>query len=1105
MPGLENTRAGIALVIGVGEYERAERVETLRFATRDAVALADVLADPSLCAFPREQVVLLTNGDARRDELVQRLSRWLPERARGTELVVIYFAGHGMVQTVGRREEGFLLPYDADPDDVVTRGIAMSDIARWIDGLDTQAVVVCLDCCHAGKVLGQRDGGTAREARNMELRPAVLQAMSGKGRYLIASCDEGQKSYECADLGHGLFTFHLLRGIAGEADRDGDGRVGLAELFNYVATAVSRDARERFGREQKPWTSATWAEETYISTLNRTIVVDADPFEGIWRKEGAAAAVHKIDQTMRQADEAWLGRALRFLGRVKEPDGITSIFRCLSHASETVRNEARAALHCFSWETVVSTLEGVARSGAPDTAAAVLDGLNAFEAHPRVVALLDRLVVLLKGELRNRTILLQERKRLGLELESVAALFREIHSPYQIQKVLGQGLFTNTYLACDEGTGLEVVVRVLRPEFANQPDVRAAFLDLSNRSVHLVHEKLALTREARAFPDRNIYFAVRDHVPGVTLQRVLEMQKSFEPIQVVRLLREVAEALTPLHRKAMCHGGIKPSNIFLCEGNRVVLGDTCLPTKGIGVALDRLSYDYRYAAPEMFLGSGVVSPQSDFYALGCVAYELLCGAPPFVSDNFHELAARHIRDPIMPPTQRGSPLGALGDAIILKLLARSPGERFATLNEVLQGLASLDRALEEHSPLYKGTVSPRPLVGDESIMNYQGGQSVLNLEQTGGTVTLDLGTGPSIEAANEKSELQIPDYEILEGLGKGGMGTVYKAIDRLGQPLALKLTRTEMRPLPEIPDYEILEVLGEGGMGTVYKAIDARLKRTVALKVLRAGLGHSPEQQARFLAEARAVAGLQHPNIVAIYAMIEHQRFMCLVLEYVDGGDLARKMRGDGEVAGPMPIREAAAVMATLAQAVDYAHRQGVLHRDLKPSNILLSRDGQPKISDFGLAKQLGDAVELTHSGQIIGTPAYMAPEQADISRGIVGPAADVYALGTIFYEMLSGRRPFTGAGAQELLLRIQSEKPTPPSHLRSEIPPELDSICLKCMEKDPTQRYASAAALAEDLERWSRGEPITAKPPGFWKRLVRFLPFRKTRTGPHANQAPGA
>jgi hypothetical protein len=436
---------------------RAERIERLQFATRDAVALADSLADPALCAFPADQVVVLTDGEARRDEVVHRLSRWLPEQARNTELAVIFFAGHGMVQTVGRREEGFLLPYDADPDDVVTRGIAMSDLARWIDGMDTRAVVVCLDCCHAGKVLGQRDSTGA--ARNMELRPATLAGMAGRGRYLIASCDEGQKSFECAELRHGLFTYHMLQGIAGAADSDGDGRVGLAELFNYVSREVARDARQRFGREQKPWTSATWAEETYISApaAHSTVFPTAsgiDPLERLWRERGAAAAVREIERTLREADEESLRRSLRFLRRVKEPAGVPVIFRCLAHASEAVRGEARSALHALGWETVVGAVEDLARRGDPDGVAAVLDGLNAFEAHPRVVGLLDRLVVVLKGELRNRTILLLERKRLGLGLDRVAALFREIHSPYQILKVLGQGLFTESYLARDEGTGL---------------------------------------------------------------------------------------------------------------------------------------------------------------------------------------------------------------------------------------------------------------------------------------------------------------------------------------------------------------------------------------------------------------------------------------------------------------------------------------------------------------------------------------------------------------------------------------------------------------------------------------------------------------------------
>ena len=1073
MPEPMSCRAGVALVIGVGDYLRAERVPRLPFATRDALALADSLADPALCAFPADQVVVLTDGEARRDEVVQRLSRWLPAQARNTDLVVIYFAGHGIVQPVGRREEGFLLPHDADPDDVITRGIAMSDLARWIDGLDTRAVVVCLDCCHAGMVLGQRDASSS--ARNMELRPAILQGMAGRGRYLIASCDEGQKSFECADLGHGLFTYHLLQGIAGAADSDGDGRVGLAELFNYVSREVARDARQRFGREQKPWTSATWAEETYISspsartTISPTVSV-TDSLERLWREQGAAAAVREIERTFAQADEESLRRSLRFLGRVKEPTGLPVLFRCLTHASEAVRSAARNALHAFDWDVVVGAVEGIAR-GDDLAATAFLDGLNAFEAHPRVVDLLNRLVVLLKGDLRNRAILLWRRKQLALELDHVADLFREIRSPYQIQKVLGEGLFTASYLARDESTGLEVVVRVLRPEFACQPHVRSQFLDLTRQSVHLVHENLALTREARAFPERDIYFAVRDYIPGVTLQRVLETGRRFTSSQICRILRVVAEALTPLHRKTLCHGAIKPSNIFLCEGDRVILGDPSLPVQGIGVALDRLAYDYRYVAPEMFRGGVMPGPGADFYALGCVAYELLCGVPPFVSDNFLELVSLHLHAPILPPSRLSHP-GAFGEEVILKLLARSQGERYGTLGEVLQALTRWELGLaggedvvlrseicDEESVLSLS----RRLLRETSLLGYREAQSIVNFERTGSSLTGE--TGHFVDSPKAAPSV------------------------------------------PQIPGYEILEFIGQGGMGAVYKARDVQLDRLVALKMMPSGSAGNRDRLVRFRTEAGALAHLQHlqhPNIVTFYGVIESEGVVGLVLEYVGGGDLSRKIREWLQEQGCVPPRVAAELLAKLARAMDFAHQQNVLHRDLKPSNILLTPEGEPKITDFGLAKmqvQFDPLATTSMVGTVVGTPAYMAPEQW---QGRASLATDLYALGSILYEMLTGRRPFAPvSNPYDLMQQMLNENPPAPTSLRPDIPRELESICLKCLDKDPKRRYSTAAALAEDLERWLRGEPLAIEGPNIWQRLARFFSFRKAPQLPPQDRAP--
>jgi serine/threonine protein kinase len=1062
MPEITNCRAGVALVIGVGAYLRAEQVETLRFAARDAVALADALSDPHLCSFPSDQVILLTDGEARRDEVVQRLSRWLPERARGAEVVVIYFAGHGMVHTVGRREEGFLLPHDADPDDVVTRGVAMSDVARWIDGLDARAVVVCLDCCHAGMVLGQRDPGSS--ARNLELRPAVLQGMAGRGRYLIASCDEGQKSFECAELGHGLFTYHLLQGIAGSADSDGDGRVGLAELFNYVSREVARDARQRFGREQKPWTRATWAEETYISsptarTAAGSTVSDTGPLERLWREQGAAAAVREIERTLPDADEEGLRRSLHFLGRVKDPAGVPVIFRCLAHASEAVRGDARSALHAFDWAVVVGAVEGIARGGGPE-AAFVLDGLNAFEAHPRVVDLLNRLVVLLKGDLRNRTILLWRRKQLALELDHVADLFREVRSPYQLQKVLGEGLFTASYLARDEGTGLEVVVRVLHPELACQPHVRAQFLDLARQSVHLIHEKLALTREVRSFPERNIYFAVRDYIPGVTLQRVLETGKQFTPAQIGRILRDVAEALTPLHRKTLCHGSIKPSNIFLCEEDRVVLGDPSPPVQGVGVALDRLAYDYRYAAPEMFRGAGAPGPAADFYALGCVAYELACGQPPFVSDNYHELVAYHLLGPVLTPSRRGSRLGAGGDEVLLRLLAESPAGRYGTLEEVLRALASLGAAPAEAAPGPAPPPPAPPLLREASLLNYQGPQSILNFNRT-------------MDDSDDRP-----------------------------QPAAGPAPEAEKaRALPQVPGYEVLGVIGRGAMGTVYRARQISLQRMVALKTVPlGGWADSSEHLTRFRREALLTAGLRHPNIVQVMDVLESEDHAILVLELVEGGTLDGKVRQ-----GPLPARQAAGLVAALARAVHYAHEKGVLHRDLKPSNILLTPEGEPKITDFGLARRLDADMNMTAAGTVLGTPAYMAPEQALGAQDKVGPALDVYCLGGILYFLLTCRPPFQGGTLLEVLRRALEERPAPPRQLNSQTPKELEAICLKCLEKGPARRYPTAAALADDLERLLRGEPISLPLPSLWQRLARFFSSRKPNTPRGEGRAPDA
>jgi serine/threonine protein kinase/WD40 repeat protein len=279
--------------------------------------------------------------------------------------------------------------------------------------------------------------------------------------------------------------------------------------------------------------------------------------------------------------------------------------------------------------------------------------------------------------------------------------------------------------------------------------------------------------------------------------------------------------------------------------------------------------------------------------------------------------------------------------------------------------------------------------------------------------------------------------------------------------------------LPVIPGYEIVKELGRGGMGLVYWAWQTRLNRTVALKMIRAGAyAGTQEVVARFRTEAEAVARLHHPNIVQIYDVGRHDEHPYMALEYVDGGSLAQQLAGT-----PLPARRAAQLAETLARAVHYAHQQSIVHRDLTPANVLLTAAGVPKITDFGLAKILvGAAGVQTQSGAILGTPSYMAPEQAGGERKVIGPAADVYALGALLYEMLTGRPPFRAKTPLETLLQVRTEEPVPPSRLQPRLPRDLVTICLKCLQKEPRQRYGSAEALAEDLRRFLADQPIWAR-----------------------------
>jgi serine/threonine protein kinase/predicted Zn-dependent peptidase len=302
--------------------------------------------------------------------------------------------------------------------------------------------------------------------------------------------------------------------------------------------------------------------------------------------------------------------------------------------------------------------------------------------------------------------------------------------------------------------------------------------------------------------------------------------------------------------------------------------------------------------------------------------------------------------------------------------------------------------------------------------------------------------------------------------------TVAPQVNRGAAISDLDSIRTSESPVRYFGNYELVHEIARGGMGVVYLARQRTLNRVVAVKMILAGQLASQSDVQRFLAEAQAAAGLRHPNIVAIHEVGETDGQYFFSMDFIEGKDLAAISRKNS-----LAPSQAARYVSIIAGAIHYAHGQGILHRDLKPSNVVIDKDDQPHVMDFGLAKRIEGGSDLTGTGQAVGTPSYMPPEQAAGNRLAVGPRSDVYALGAILYELLTGRPPFRAQSALDTLLQVLESEPVAPRLLNPSIPRDIETICLKCLEKEPARRYATAESLAEELRRFLRGEPIQARP----------------------------
>ena len=307
---------------------------------------------------------------------------------------------------------------------------------------------------------------------------------------------------------------------------------------------------------------------------------------------------------------------------------------------------------------------------------------------------------------------------------------------------------------------------------------------------------------------------------------------------------------------------------------------------------------------------------------------------------------------------------------------------------------------------------------------------------------------------------------------------------RAASPLATAIIsrRPVLGTIRYFGDYELLEEIARGGMGVVYKARQKSLNRIVAIKMILTGQLASESDIKRFQTEAESVANLKHPNIVAIHEVGRQAGHSYFSMDYVAGQNLSEIVREHS-----LPAKIAARYVAQIAEAIEYAHRQGILHRDLKPSNILIDANNAVHITDFGLAMRVEGDSELTRTGQILGTPSYMPPEQAQAKRGLIGPASDIYGMGALLYELLTGRPPFRGESTVETLRQVTDTEPLSPRLLNPAVPKDLETICLKCLEKEPHKRYATARFLAEDLNRFLKLEPILARPISHPARLWRW------------------
>ncbi len=655
---------------------------------------------------------------------------------------------------------------------------------------------------------------------------------------------------------------------------------------------------------------------------------------------------------------------------------------------------------------------------------------------------------------------------------------------FRLEELIGQGAMGKVYRATQISLGRPVAVKVLEVGLFTLEEWKERFVREVEFLARLEHPNI-IPVYATGQESELLYFAMR-LVSGPTLAD--RMMGGIGLSDSLLILADVCSALSYAHAQGIIHRDVKPANVLLADG-AALLTDFGLARMleattitGSGALLGTP----RYLAPEQARREKA-TPASDLYPVGVILYEIATGRHPFVPDGperprKEEILRRVAEGAFFPPREARADLPDALDEFLRRVLARDPGERPGSAADLRARLVAL-RALPEVAGLAPADPPPPGASAEAPTPPAPGG--------------IPDASAPMAPAAAEvpsrpprSSPPEAPGVAAIESTTPTAGGVVDPPTQRIATDSsgvasaprdATAHEGSEARPFGK---FRLLHPLGRGGMGVVYKAVQTDLDRIVALKVLRDADADDPRALARFEAEARAAARLRHPGIVPIHEVGEIEGRRYFTMDWIDGEDLDSALRGDS-----LAPNRALEILHDVSRAVHHAHEQGIIHRDLKPGNILLDRSGRVLVGDFGIARDVKvDRARLSVSGEIFGTPGYMAPEQARGESRSIGPRTDVYALGAVLYHMVTGKPPFSGEAALDVLLAAMVGEPAPPRSVNPRVHADVETICLKAMALEPERRYGSAAELADDCGRFLRGEPILARPPGIPYRIGKAL-----------------